>query len=145
RGLPLAPQGRRDRSAHDELRDGERAASDGGDSGGESAVREGPQEGAGRSQGRVIRRLTLLGLGLLGGSVAKAARADGVAREIVAVGRRRESLERPLEDGTVAHITLDIAEGVAGADLCVLATPVATLTELLPAVWRAAAADVVIT
>jgi prephenate dehydrogenase len=93
----------------------------------------------------VIRRLTLLGLGLLGGSVAKAARADGLAREIVAVGRRRESLEPALQDGTVDHITLDVAEGVAGADLCMLATPVATLTELLPAVWRAAAADVVIT
>ena len=93
----------------------------------------------------MIRRLTLLGLGLLGGSVAKAARADGLAREIVAVGRRRESLEPALQDGTVDHITLDVAEGVAGADLCMLATPVATLTELLPAVWRAAAADVVIT
>jgi prephenate dehydrogenase len=88
----------------------------------------------------VIRRLTLLGLGLLGGSVAKAARADGLAREIVAVGRRRESLEPAVD-----HITLDVAEGVAGADLCVLATPVATLMSLLPAVWRAAADDVVIT
>jgi prephenate dehydrogenase len=93
----------------------------------------------------VIRRLALLGLGLLGGSVAKAARADGLAREIVAVGRRRESLEPALQDGTVDHITLDVAEGVAGADLCVLCTPVATLTELLPVVWRAASDDVVIT
>jgi prephenate dehydrogenase len=93
----------------------------------------------------VIRRLTLVGLGLLGGSVAKAARADGLAREIVAVGRRRESLEAALDDGAVDRITTDIAEGVAGADMCVLATPVATLTELLPAVWRAAADDAVIT
>jgi len=75
--------------------------------------------------------------------VAKAARADGLAREIVAVGRRRESLEPALQDGTVDHITLDVAEGVAGADLCVLCTPVATLTELLPVVWRAASDDVV--
>jgi prephenate dehydrogenase len=93
----------------------------------------------------VIRRLALVGLGLLGGSVAKAARVDGLAREIVAVGRRRESLEPALAEGMVDRITLDIAEGVAGADLCVLCTPVATLTELLPDVWRAAADDVVIT
>ena len=143
--LPLAPQGRRHRPAHDELRHGARAPRDHRDAGGEPALRQGPQESAGRGQGRVIRRLTLLGLGLLGGSVAKAARADGLAREIVAVGRRRESLEPALQDGAVDHITLDVAEGVAGADLCVLATPVATLTELLPAVWRAAADDVVIT
>jgi prephenate dehydrogenase len=93
----------------------------------------------------VIRRLTLLGLGLLGGSVAKAARAGGLARQIVAVGRRRESLEPALRDGTVDVVTTDVAEGVAGADLCMLATPVATLASLLGEVWRAASDDVVIT
>jgi len=93
----------------------------------------------------VIRRLTLLGLGLLGGSVAKAARAEGLAREIVAVGRRRESLEPALADGAVDRITTDVEDGVAGAEFCVLATPVATLTALLPAVWRAAPSEAVIT
>jgi prephenate dehydrogenase len=93
----------------------------------------------------VIRRLTLLGLGLLGGSVAKAARAEGLAREIVAVGRRRDKLEPALRDGAVDHITTDVAEGVSGADFCVLATPVATLTELLTPVWRAAADDAIVT
>jgi len=77
--------------------------------------------------------------------VAKAARADRLAGEIVAVGRRRESLEPALRDGVADRITTDIAAGVAGADLCILATPVATLVELLPAVWDAAADDVVIT
>jgi prephenate dehydrogenase len=77
--------------------------------------------------------------------VAKAARADRLAGEIVAVGRRRESLEPALSDGVADRITTDIAAGVAGADLCILATPVATLVELLPAVWDAAADDVVIT
>jgi prephenate dehydrogenase len=93
----------------------------------------------------VIRRLTLLGLGLLGGSVAKAARAEGLAREIVAVGRRRESLEPALRDGAVDHITTDVGEGVAGSDFCILATPVATLASLLGEVWRAAPDDAVLT
>jgi prephenate dehydrogenase len=93
----------------------------------------------------VIRRLTLLGLGLLGGSVAKAARAEGLAREIVAVGRRLESLEPALHDGVVDHITTDVGEGVAGSDFCVLATPVATLASLLGEVWRAAPDDAVLT
>ena len=77
--------------------------------------------------------------------MAKAARADRLAGEIVGVGRRRESLEPALSDGVVDRITTDIAAGVAGADLCILATPVATLVELLPAVWDAAADEVVIT
>jgi prephenate dehydrogenase len=93
----------------------------------------------------VIQRLTLLGLGLLGGSVAKAARAEGLAREVVAVGRRRESLEPALLDGVVDHITTDVAEGVRGSDFCVLATPVATLASLLAKVWRAAPDDAVLT
>lgn len=93
----------------------------------------------------MIRRLTLVGLGLLGGSVAKAARAEGVAREIVAVGRRRESLEPALKDGVVDHITLNVAEGVRDCDLCILATPVATLASLLHDVWRAAPASAVLT
>jgi prephenate dehydrogenase len=93
----------------------------------------------------VIRRLTIVGLGLLGGSLAKTARAESLAREIVAVGRRLASLEPALADGTVDRITTDVAEGVADADLVVLATPVATLEAQLPAVWRAAAAGALIT
>jgi prephenate dehydrogenase len=93
----------------------------------------------------VIRRLSVIGLGLLGGSVAKAARAQSLAGEIVGVGRYRESLEPALRDGTVDRVTTDIREGVAAADLCLLAAPVATLCEILPAVWAAAAPDTVIT
>jgi prephenate dehydrogenase len=93
----------------------------------------------------VIRRLSIVGLGLLGGSVAKAARAEGLAEEIVAVGRRTESLEPARRDGVVDEITVDLAEGVASSDFCVLAAPVATLAGLLPAVWRALPADAALT
>lgn len=93
----------------------------------------------------MIRRLSLVGLGLLGGSVAKAARGLGLADEIVAVGRDRERLEPALRDGMVDRITTDLADGVGGADFCLLATPVATLAALLPAVWAALPADAVLT
>jgi len=93
----------------------------------------------------VIRRLSMVGLGLLGGSVAKAARGLGLADEIVAVGRDRERLEPALRDGMVDRVTTDLADGVAGADCCLLATPVATLAALLPAVWAALPADAVLT
>ncbi|HLF49540.1 MAG TPA: prephenate dehydrogenase/arogenate dehydrogenase family protein [Methylomirabilota bacterium] len=93
----------------------------------------------------MIRRLSVVGLGLLGGSVAKAARAEGLAGEVIGVGRRRESLEAALRDRAVDRITTDVAEGVAGSDFCVLAVPVATLKALLPAVWQALPADAVLT
>jgi len=93
----------------------------------------------------VIRRLSLVGLGLLGGSVAKAARMQGLADEIVAVGRDRARLEPALREGMVDRISTSLEDGVAGADFCLLATPVATLTALLPAVWHALPADAVLT
>ncbi len=93
----------------------------------------------------MIRRLSLVGLGLLGGSVAKAARAQGLADEIVAVGRARARLEPALREGVVDRISTSLEEGVAGADFCLLATPVATLTALLPAVWHALPAESLLT
>jgi prephenate dehydrogenase len=93
----------------------------------------------------VIRRLSLVGLGLLGGSVAKAARAQGLADEIVAVGRDRGRLEPALREGMVDRVSTSLEDGVAGADFCLLATPVATLTALLPAVWHALPAEAVLT
>ena len=93
----------------------------------------------------MIRRLSIVGLGLLGGSVAKAAREASLAREIVAVGRRRETLELALRDGVVDRITTEVDAGVRGCDFCLLATPVATLESLLPAVWQAAPREAVLT
>ncbi|MBI4589751.1 MAG: prephenate dehydrogenase/arogenate dehydrogenase family protein [Candidatus Rokubacteria bacterium] len=93
----------------------------------------------------MIDRLAVVGLGLLGGSVAKAARERGLAREVVAVGRRMESLTAALSDGVVDRATTDLPDGVAAADFVVLATPVATIEALLPTVWQAAADRAVIT
>jgi prephenate dehydrogenase len=86
----------------------------------------------------VIRRLSVIGLGLLGGSVAKAARAASLAREIVGIGRNPASLAPALREHAVDHITTDLAEGLRGADMVVLATPVTTLEGQLPSVWQAA-------
>jgi prephenate dehydrogenase len=93
----------------------------------------------------VIRRLAVVGLGLLGGSVAKAVQERQLAREVVAVGRRMISLAAALEDGVVDRATTELAEGLEGADFVVLATPVAAIEALLPKVWQAAADGVVVT
>lgn len=93
----------------------------------------------------MIHRLAVVGLGLLGGSVAKAARQRELAHEVVAVGRRIESLAPALREGVVDRITTDLADGLAGTDFVILATPVATIEVLLPKVWQAAADGVTIT
>jgi prephenate dehydrogenase len=93
----------------------------------------------------VIRRLAIVGLGLLGGSVAKAARAESLAREIVGIGRNPANLALALGEGAVDTVTTDLREGLAGADMVVLATPVATLERQMPAVWEAAQPQALIT
>jgi prephenate dehydrogenase len=93
----------------------------------------------------VICRLAVVGLGLLGGSVARLARAKGLAEHIVAIGRSPEGLEAARRDGVVDEITTDLAAGVRSADLVMLATPVAVIGRLLPEAWRAAPPDCVLT
>jgi prephenate dehydrogenase len=93
----------------------------------------------------VIKRLAVVGLGLLGGSVAKAARARGLAREIVGVGRQARRLEPGLHDGTLDRATTDLAAGVRDADFVILAVPVGAIERALETLWPAAAADAVLT
>lgn len=93
----------------------------------------------------MIKRLAVVGLGLLGGSVAKAVRTRGLASEVVAVGRRPDALAPALAEGVIDRATTKLGEGLKGADFVVLATPVATLERLLPEVWLAADAEAVVT
>ncbi len=93
----------------------------------------------------MLQQLTVVGVGLLGGSIAKAARGEGLARSIVGVGRSLARLEPALRDGTLDHATTDLATGVRGADLVVLASPVATIEGQLDAVATAAGGEAVVT
>jgi prephenate dehydrogenase len=93
----------------------------------------------------VIRRLAIVGLGLLGGSVAKAVRAESLALEIVGIGRNPARLAPALSEGAVDVITTDLELGLSGADMVVLATPVATLERQMPVVWQAAPPQALIT
>jgi len=86
----------------------------------------------------VIQRLAIVGVGLLGGSVAKAVRAGGLAREIVGVGRDEARLGTALRDGALDRVTTDLDAGVSDADFVLLAVPVLAVEALLPRVWWAA-------
>lgn len=72
----------------------------------------------------VFRRLTLIGIGLIGSSIARGARAKGLAEEIVISTRREETLERARALGLGDVYCLDPAEAVAGADCVIVSVPV---------------------
>jgi prephenate dehydrogenase len=70
-----------------------------------------------------LEQLTVVGLGLLGGSVAQAARQRGVARRVVGASRGQESAARAQETRLVDRATTDLPGACEGADLVVLCTP----------------------
>jgi prephenate dehydrogenase len=84
----------------------------------------------------------IVGLGLMGGSLALAWRtlpSSGTPAwpsRIVAVNRSRPALEAALAQGAIDYGTTDLAEGVAVADVVVLATPVRTILRQLPEVGQ---------
>ena len=78
-----------------------------------------------------IGRLTIFGVGLIGGSLGLALREKGCVDEIVGVGRTRKNLETAKSMGIIDSFTHDPAEAVEGADVVLLATPVESFGPLL--------------
>ena len=91
-----------------------------------------------------IGRLAILGLGLLGGSVGLAARARGLAREVVGVGRSADIQAAALRVGAV-HAVVSGSEALRGADLVVLATPVSAMAPALSRLAPALAPGALVT
>lgn len=78
-----------------------------------------------------INRITILALGLIGGSLAKALKANGFNGELVAWGRRSASLETGLAMGIIDRFSLDLNEAIDGADLIVVATPTLIAADMI--------------
>jgi len=69
-------------------------------------------------------RLVVIGVGLIGGSVAAALRRAGSVRRVIGVGRGRANIVRALELGVIDDAVEDIAAAVKGADAVLIAVPV---------------------
>jgi prephenate dehydrogenase len=74
-----------------------------------------------------IDRLAVIGVGLIGGSLARALRAAGVVGEVVGCGRGRANLEQAVELGVIDRFSHDIGEAVRDADLVFLAVPLGAM------------------
>jgi prephenate dehydrogenase len=75
----------------------------------------------------LIPRLAIVGVGLIGGSLALALKEAGAVGEVVGCGRGKPNLEKALELGIIDSYSRDPLEAVKGADVVFLATPVKTL------------------
>jgi len=72
----------------------------------------------------IFHRLALVGVGLIGSSIARAARAQGAVRTIVATARSGATRRRVAELGIADQVVETNAEAVEGADLVIICVPV---------------------
>lgn len=93
----------------------------------------------------LFRRVAVVGAGLIGGSLALAARRAGAVARVVGVSRSPERREAILRLGIADEATAELAAAVAGADLVLLSTPVRSILALLPAVAGLAGPECLVT
>lgn len=79
----------------------------------------------------MINRLAILGVGLIGGSLARALKAKDTCASVVGYGRNETNLRRAVELGVIDEYEMAPARAVVDADVIVLATPLATTEPLL--------------
>src|SRR4051794_12580806 len=79
----------------------------------------------------LINRLAVIGVGLIGGSLARILREKGEVGEIVGIGRGEANLRRGVELGVIDRYSLDPDEGVAGADVVFVSTPVCSIAGIV--------------
>lgn len=93
----------------------------------------------------LVKRAVVIGVGLIGGSLAKALREAGAVETIVGVGLNDHSLKRAVQLGVVDEYSLNAAEAIVDADLIIVATPVLTTEKVLAAIKDAIPEHAVIT
>ena len=93
----------------------------------------------------IIRRLAIIGVGLIGGSLARALRSAGEVGEVIGCGRGEENLLKAVELGVIDRYTHDIGEAVVDADMIFLAVPLGAMESTFEALKGHLCSDAVIT
>lgn len=78
----------------------------------------------------MINKLCIVGVGLIGGSLAKSLRAGGHVTEIVGYGRSLANLQLAADLGVIDYAEVSLAAAVRGADMVVLAVPVGSMKDI---------------
>ena len=92
-----------------------------------------------------IHTLTIVGVGLIGGSIGLAAKKRGLAQHVLGVGRDAGKLERARRHGAIDEYKLDLADAVRDADLIIFCTPVNRIAEQIRRIAGQCAEGAIIT
>lgn len=94
---------------------------------------------------QLFKQMTVCGVGLIGGSLAMAARREGLVGRIVGVGRTQPNLDVAIARGILDAATRDLTVAARGSDLVVLAVPILAMRATLDAMVPHCAPGAVIT
>ena len=75
----------------------------------------------------MIERLCIIGVGLIGGSLARALREAGACQEVVGAGRNAANLQTAVDLGVIDRFETDLTRAVAGADMVVVCVPLGAM------------------
>ena len=78
----------------------------------------------------MFNRVTIVGLGLIGGSLGLAIKEKRLAKEIVGVSRRKSTIDQAVKNRIVGFATLDLKDGVKNSDLVIITTPVFKIVDI---------------
>jgi len=93
----------------------------------------------------MIQTLCIIGVGLIGGSLARDLRRLGLVGEVVGASRSAEHLARAQELGVIDRFETDVAKAVRGADMVVVAVPLGVMGSVFSAIRHALASEAVVT
>ena len=93
----------------------------------------------------MIRRLCIVGVGLIGGSLARSLRQTGGVEEVVGTSRRTENLQRAVALGVIDHYDTDPARAVEGADMVMVAVPLGSMATVFRAMAPGLSPDAIVT
>ena len=93
----------------------------------------------------LISRLCIIGVGLIGGSLARALRNASAVTEIIGCGRDPDHLQKAQALGVIDRYTTDLAEAVAGADMVVLAVPLGAMQGVMQRIAPALTSSCILT
>ena len=89
--------------------------------------------------------VSIIGVGLIGGSLASALKGSGRVDTIIGCGRSAENLDHALDLGLLDHWTHDPEEAASAGDIVMLATPISAVIGLMPLMERALRPSAVLT
>ena len=93
----------------------------------------------------MIDRLCIIGVGLIGGSLAQALREAGFCQQIVGAGRNVANLKKAVELGVIDRYETDLAQAVKGADMVFVAVPLGAMQSVFSAIKGQLAENAVLT